>query len=179
MSWRRIQKQSGFIASYILYGLGLLAIAGVAYGRLNAATQQEKAIQNDVDEIATQIEVIKGKVLLCAAVYPDGDHLQFDARHAYPSPANGTHSAAISAVQCPGAPVGGQFLSAMADGVPVPVTPPNFDEWVYVHTELNGIQLRLEPRVSNGAESTRLRLLRQHSGIATADGDAVVFTLLN
>jgi len=75
------QQQSGFIASYILYGIGLLAIVGAAYARLNTNAQQGQSVQDTVNEVAVQLEVIKGKIMLCAAVYPDGDHAQFDTRH--------------------------------------------------------------------------------------------------
>ena len=60
-------QQSGFIASYILYGIGLLAIVGAAYARLSTNTQQGQSVQDTVNEVAVQLEVIKGKIMLCAA----------------------------------------------------------------------------------------------------------------
>lgn len=170
--------QSGFIASYILYGIGLLAIAGAAYARLNTSTEQGKAVQNNVDEVSVQLEVIKGKIMLCAAVYPDGDHGQFNARHAYPAPSGADNRAAISAVTCP-TPGGPVALGLMPDGIPMPVSPPDFNEWVYEHTAAGGIRLRLEPRVNGGAAATRARLLRQFEGSVIADGDDLVFAVLN
>lgn len=178
MNMKIIQRQSGFIASYILYGIGLLAIVGAAYARINNNAQQGQLIQDNVNEISVQLEVLKGKIMLCGAVYPDGDHGQFDARHAYPAPAGAEHQAAISAVTCPtlGGPVA---LASMPDGIPLPVSPPDFNEWIYEHTEAGGIRLRLEPRVSGGASATRARLLRMFEGSAIADGDSVVFAVLN
>ncbi len=179
VTWRRIQQQGGFIASYILYGIGLLAIVGAAYGRLNTASQQGKAVQDAVDEVTIQLDVLTGKIMLCGAVYPDGDHGQFDARHAFPAPATVDNQAVISAVACPGAPIGLQGLSAMPDGVPLPVSPPDFDEWIYEHTDAGGIRLRLAPRVADGAPAIRARLLRQFPGTAMVDDDELVFTVLN
>jgi len=176
--FRRAQ-QHGFIASYILYGIGLLAIVGAAYGRLNITGQQDRLTQNAVDEISAQVEVLTGKVLLCAAVYPDGDHGQFNTRHAYPAPNTPGHIATADAVECPGAPPGARLLSAMPDGVPVPVSPPDFNPWNYEHSETLGIRLRLDPKVSGGAAVIKNRLIRQFPGSASLDGDDLVFTILN
>ena len=172
------QQQSGFIASYILYGIGLLAIVGAAYARLSTNTQQGQSVQDTVNEVAVQLEVIKGKIMLCAAVYPDGDHAQFDTRHAYPAPATAGNIAVISAVACP-TPNGPLSLALMPDGIPLPVSPPDFEEWVYEHTEAGGIRLRLIPRLSGGAAATRERLLRQYDGSIIANGDEIVFAVLN
>jgi hypothetical protein len=172
------RQQSGFIASYILYGIGLLAIVGAAYARLNTNAQQGQSVQDTVSEVAVQLEVIKGKIMLCAAVYPDGDHGQFDTRHAYPAPATTGNIAVISAVMCP-TPNGPLPLALMPDGIPLPVSPPDFEEWVYEHTEAGGIRLRLIPRVSAGASPTRERLLRQYEGSIIANGDELVFAVLN
>ena len=175
----RVIQQSGFIASYILYGIGLLAIVGVAYGRLSMMGQQDRMTQIAVDEISAQIEVLTGKILLCAAVYPNGDHAQFDTRHAYPAPNTAGNAAAAEVVECPGAPPGSRLLSAMPDGVPIPVSPPDFNPWNYEHTEALGIRLRLDPKTSNGAAAIRNRLIRQFPGSASLEGDDLVFTILN
>lgn len=176
---QRAKRQSGFIASYILYGIGLLAIVGVAYGRLNMSNQQGRVVQQTVEDVASQLEVIRGKVLLCAAIYPDGDHLQFNTRHAYPAPALVGNRDLLSNVECPGAPLGSRSLANMSDGIPLPASPPEFEDWIYEHTELNGIRLRLNPRVAGGAEATRNRLLRQYPSTAALDGDELVFIVLN
>jgi hypothetical protein len=179
VTWRRVQQQGGFIASYILYGIGLLAIVGAAYGRLNTASQQGKVVQETVNEVSIQLDVLTGKIMLCGAVYPDGDHGQFDKRHAFPAPATVDNQIAISSVECPGAPVGLKALAAMPDGIPLPVSPPDFNEWIYEHTDAGGIRLRLAPRIADGAQAIRARLLRQFSGTAVADNDDLVFTVLN
>lgn len=178
--WQPYKQQAGFIASYILYGIGLLALAGVAYGRLNMASEQGRIVQQTVEDVASQLEVIGGKILLCAAVYPDGDHGQFNTRQAYPAPANAANNKGlVSAVECPGAPAGERLLTHMPDGAPLPESPPDFDPWVYEHTATNGIKLRLNPRINGGAEAARNRLLRQYPNTASQDGDELVFIVLN
>lgn len=180
--WQLKKQQAGFVASYILYGIGLLALAGVAYGRLNTANEQGRIVQQTVEDIASQLEVIRGKILLCAAVYPDGDHGQFDTRHAYPAPpVSQSYRDEISDVVCPGAPAGERLLANMPDGMPLPASPPEFEEWVYEHTETNGIRLRLNPRVAGGASAARNRLLRQYPSTASqvANDDELVFIVLN
>lgn len=177
--WCRAKKQAGFIASYILYGIGLLAIVGVAYGRMNITNQQGRIVQETVEDVASQLEILKGKILLCAAIYPDGNHQQFNRRRAYPAPALVNNRDLITNVDCPGAPTGAKKLANMSDGVPMPASPPEFDEWVYEHTETNGIRLRLNPRVVGGAEATRNRILRKYPNITTLDGDELVFIVLN
>lgn len=179
--WQLKKQQAGFVASYILYGIGLLALAGVAYGRLNTANEQGRIVQQTVEDIASQLEIIRGKILLCAAIYPDGDHGQFDTRHAYPAPlASQNYRDEISDVVCPGAPSGSNSLANMSDGIPLPASPPEFEAWVYEHTETNGIRLRLNPRVAGGAEASRNRLLRQYPGTASLENDdELVFIVLN
>lgn len=171
--------QGGFIASYLLYGIGLLAVVGFAYGRLSTMDQQSQQVQQTVDELGNQLDVLTGKILLCAAVYPDGNHGQFDTRHAYPAPATADNRDVVSAIECPGAPAGGRGLAAMPDGVPLPVSPPDFSEWNYEHTLTNGIRLRLSPVTAGGASAVRLRLSRQYPSTASVDGDTLVFTILN
>lgn len=178
-TWPAWRKQHGFIASYVLYGIALLAVVGAAYGRLSVSTQQDRMVQKTVDEVRSQLEVLSGKILLCAAVYSDGDHGQFNTRHAYPAPPTAGNRALVNVVECPGAPLGSRLLSTMPDGVPVPVSPNDFDPWVYEHTEAEGIRLRLNPRIDGGAEAARNRLLLQFPGSASIDGDEVVFVVLN
>lgn len=177
VKWKDIHRQSGFIASYILYGIGLLAIVGAAYGRLNSASQQGEQVQRTVEEIAVQLEVIKGKIMLCGAVYPDGNHGQFNARHAYPAPATGNNQQALSLVVCPGNGVP-QPLADMPDGIPLPVSPPDFNDWIYEHTQALGVRLRLDPKVNNGANAIRTRLKKRYEGSVIEDGDQLVFEVL-
>lgn len=179
--WQLKKQQTGFVASYILYGIGLLALAGVAFGRLNTANEQGRIVQQTVEDVANQLEVIRGKVLLCAAVYPDGDHGQFNTRQAYPAPATTGNKDLVSKVECPGAPTDERLLANMPDGMPLPASPPEFEEWVYEHTETNGIRLRLNPRVAGGASAARNRLLRQYLSTASqvANDDELVFIILN
>ena len=142
------KRQTGFVASYVLYGIILLAMAGAAYGRLSTSSEQARLVQQSVDYISLQLEVIKGKILLCGAVYPDGDHAQFNTRQAYPAPATPGNRAAVSAVTCPGT---GLALASLSDGIPMATSLPDFNEFVYEHTQANGVRLRLTPRVSGGA----------------------------
>ncbi|MCE2745302.1 MAG: hypothetical protein LW710_05280 [Burkholderiales bacterium] len=177
--WQLTKKQAGFVASYLIFGIGLLAAVGIAYGRLSTANEQGRVVQQTVEDVASQLEIIRGKVLLCGAVYPDGDHGQFNARHAYPAPATMGNRDLVNNVQCPGAPPGQQQLVHMPDGVPMPQSPPEFNPWMYEHTETNGIRLRLDPQVNGGALNARTRLLRQYPNTAVLDGDEIVFTILN
>lgn len=174
----RTSRHRGFVASYILYGISLLALVGAAYGRLSVGELQSRAVQAAIDEVSLQLEVLTGKIMLCGAIYQDGDHNQFEARYAYPAPATVGNTAAVSVVECPGAPAGSKSLAAMPDGMPMPVSPPDFSEWIYEHTEANGVRLRLVPRVPGGASTVRVRLLRTYAATAVADNDEVVFTVL-
>lgn len=176
---QRAKRQSGFIASYILYGIGLLAIVGVAYGRLSTSTEQSRVVQQTVEDVARQLELIKSKVILCGAIYGAGDHGAFNARHPYPVvDAGGDFQDVLSNANCP-APNGPVSLGALSDGAPLPVSLPDFAEWEYRHTELGGIHLVLRPRVANGAATVRARLLRRYAASAVAAGDTIEFVVLN
>lgn len=173
------RKSQAFVTAYILYGLALISVMGVAYSKIYALNQQARIVQETVDELVSQVEVIRSKILLCAAIYPDGDHGQFNTRHAYPAPPNSqANRAVLSSVTCPGSPGGTATLAQLSDGVPLPVAPPEFNPWVYEHTAPNGVRLILSPKVGGGGSSVRTRLLRQLTSIATVSGDDVLITVL-
>ncbi|HEY1057509.1 MAG TPA: hypothetical protein VGE55_02125 [Limnobacter sp.] len=175
----RLRRQTGFIASYILYGIALMGIVGLAYGKIYFTNEQAKIIQDTVEELNAQVEVIRGKVLLCGAIYPDGDHGQFNARHAYPAPPNAqANRDALNNVTCPGSPGGALHLGQLSDGVPLPQVTQEFNPWIYEHTDAAGIRLILSPKVAGGGAQVRQRLLRQLGSLASASGDDVVISIL-
>ena len=71
-SIKSAQRALGFVTSYLLYGIALVSAMGVAFGKLYYEKEQGRIIQESVDELAAQVELIRGKVLLCAAIYPAG-----------------------------------------------------------------------------------------------------------
>jgi hypothetical protein len=182
-----VRRWHGFITSYILYGLALLAVAGLAYTRMNATNEQGKLVDSTTRELVSQVEVIRSKILLCAAIYPDGDNGQTTVRQAYPAPSTDTDPTGtgrtgnqeyLSTVTCPGSPSGALTLGQLSDGVPMPLIPPDFKPWVYEHTDSGGVVLLLSPKVSGGVTGVRARLLRQLGSLATSSGDLIIITLL-
>ncbi|MCQ8897577.1 hypothetical protein NQT62_14135 [Limnobacter humi] len=173
------QRGRGFVTAYLLYGLALMSVVGLAYSRLYSNNEQARIVQQTVEEVNAQIEIIRSKVFLCAAVYPNGDHAQFNARHPYPAPSNAQlNRDDLSNVKCPGSPGGALGLGQLGDGVPLPQTPPEFQPWVYEHTETNGIRLLLVPKVAGGGAVVRTRLQRQLSLVTTVSGDVLYITVL-
>ena len=173
------KRQRGLVVSYILYGIALMAVVGAAYARLSSSQQEVVTVQNTLEEVARQLELVKSKIILCGAIYGDGNHGAFNARHPYPVvDASGDYQDVLSNVSCPtlNGPVS---LGALSDGAPLPVSPPDFDEWEYRHTLADGIRLVLSPRVANGAPTVRTRLLRRYTGSAVAVGDTIEFVVLN
>lgn len=174
------QRALGFVTSYLLYGIALVSVMGVAFGKIYYEKEQGRIIQETVDELASQVDLIRGKVLLCAAVYPGASHGEFALRPEYPAPpAADSHRAPIYLVTCPGSPGGAYTLSQLSDGVPLPRELPEFDPWIYEHTEADGIRLILSPKISGAAETVRGRLIRKLGSIASLDDDDVVVTILN
>lgn len=173
------KQQRGFIAAYILYGISLIAIVGAAYGKIHANAEQNRLVQDSVDEVISQVEVLRSKIMLCAAVYPDGDHGQFNARHAYPAPANVSHRDLATVVQCPGAPSGSQLLSNLRDGTAMPTPPPDFSAWEYEHTLADGIRVHLIAKVNGGGAPIFARLQRQFGASASLTGSDMAITILN
>lgn len=184
-----LNRWGGFITSYILYGLALIAVAGLAYTRLNATNEQGKLIDSTTRELASQVEVIRGKVLLCAAIYPDGNNGITTVRQAYPSPSSDTDPTGtgragnqedLNSVTCPMYSNGSGTLTLgqLSDGVPMPLIPPDFKPWVYEHTDAGGVVLLLSPKVLNGAAGVRSRLLKQLGSLAISNGDLIIITLL-
>lgn len=183
---RSLHRWGGFITSYILYGLALIAVAGVAYTRLNATNEQGKLVDSTTRELVSQVEVIRSKILLCAAIYPDGDNQQTTVRQAYPAPSIDTdptrsgNQVEVDSVVCPMYSDGSGTLKLgqLSDGVSMPRIPPDFKPWVYEHTNSGGVVLLLSPKVSGGAAGVRARLLKQLGALATSSGDLIIITLL-
>lgn len=171
-------SQSGFILAYLLYGIALIAVVGAAYAHLHDSEDQSRYIDESVNTLMAQVEVLKTKVFLCGAIYPDGDHGQFAARRPYPAPVNTDNRDLVSNVVCPGAPAGANTLASMSDGQPIPIPPPDFKPWEYQHTLSNGILLHLMPVHPNGAAQVRTRLLRQLGTAASQSGDDIAILLL-
>ena len=137
-------------------------------------------VQDSVEEVVAQVDTLRSKIFLCASTYPDGDHLEFEARRAFPAPpATNNNKAAISDVTCPGIPSGSKSLARVGDGVPLPLAPAEFQPWIYEHTLDDGIRLRLKPKVEGGAKQIRARLLRKLGSIATAESDEIVISILH
>lgn len=176
----RRRRSLGFVTSYLLYGIALVSAMGLAFGKMYVEKEQGRIIQDNLDELVTQVDVLRGKVLLCAAIYPEGTHGEFAVRPAYPAPpATDNFRAPINTVTCPGSPGAAYNLAQLGDGVPLPRVLPEFEPWVYEHTEAEGIKLILQPKVAGGGEAIRNRLLRKLGSVAAASGDNVVITLLN
>lgn len=186
---RSLHRWGGFITSYILYGLALIAVAGVAYTRLNATNEQGKLVDSTTRELVSQVEVIRSKILLCAAIYPDGDNQRTTVRQAYPAPSVDTDPTStgrpdnqiyVDLVECPMYSNGSGTLTLgqLSDGVTMPRIPPDFHPWVYEHTDSGGVVLLLSPKVSGGAAGVRARLLKQLGALATSSGDLIIITLL-
>lgn len=184
-----LRRWRGFITSYLLYGLALIAVAGMAYARLNASNEQGKLIESTTRELMSQLEVIRSKVLLCAAIYPDGDNQLTSVRQAYPAPSVDTDPTSTGRtgnqvyadlVVCPMYSDGSGTLTLgqLSDGVSMPKIPPDFKPWVYEHTDSGGVVLLLSPKVSGGAVGVRSRLLKQLGSLATSSGDLIIITLL-
>ncbi|HEX4918278.1 MAG TPA: hypothetical protein VFV43_10305 [Limnobacter sp.] len=170
---RSLWAQSGYIASYVMYGIALLAMVGVGVAKINYDQRLANQTQSEVDNLALQIESIRAKILLCAAIYENGDHGLFPTRRAFPAPATADGRANLSTVVCPGAP-GGLTLSQLSDGVRLPSPPPGFDPWIYQHTEAGGIRLRL----GGGSDAVRERLHRRYPDTSAHDGSVLEFLIL-
>lgn len=170
--------QTGFILAYVLYGIALIALVSAAYAQMRNTDDQSQNIEETVNTLIAQVEVLKTKIFLCGAIYPDGDHGQFPARRAYPAPATSANRDVITSVVCPGAPAGANSLANMSDGQAIPVPPPDFKPWEYQHTETAGVLLHLMPRLAGGASQVRTRLLRQLGTSAAESGDDIAILVL-
>lgn len=170
--------QKGFILAYVLYGIALIALVSAAYAQMRNTDEQSQYIEETVNMLVAQVEVLKSKIFLCGAIYPDGDHGLFPARRPYPAPATSGNRDLVSAVVCPGAPAGANGLADMSDGQVIPVPPPDFKPWEYQHTESGGIVLHLVPRQAGGAGQVRARLLRQLGASAVKSGDDIAILIL-
>ncbi len=173
-----MSNQHGFILAYVLYGIALIALVSAAYAQMRNTDEQSQSIEETVNTVMAQLEVLKTKIFLCGAIYPDGDHGQFPARRSYPAPATTGNLDLATSVVCPGAPAGANGLANMSDGQPIPIPPADFKPWEYQHTEADGIVLHLLPRVAGGAAQARTRLLRQLGASASQSGDDIAIQVL-
>lgn len=151
----RLKKAAGFISSYMLYGIALMAILGTAYGKIYQAKSQAIVVQESIESVESQIITISSRISECTAQEPTGDHGVHGFYPHYPAPSPSGSVADFTSMTCPN---GSTPRPITAFGY-VPIAPPQFNPWSYENSETNGVQLILSAKVSGGAV-TELRRLR-------------------
>lgn len=173
-------KTGGFIASYVLYGIAILAAVSAAYARMSTAKSNAEIVQATIETLELQVSSLNLRVVACATDYPDGVHGQFATFPEYPAPPTATYPsnrAPINNVECPGAPTGSKLLSARGA---LPLVPNGFKPWEYQHTEADGVRLILTPAASGGQAVVRNRLAARlaKSYPVTQNGDDLIISLV-
>jgi hypothetical protein len=153
------KKARGFISSYMLYGIALMAILGAAYGKIYQAKAQAIVVQEAIESIESQIIIITSRISECTAKEPTGDHGVHGYYPYYPSPSPSGSQAGLTSMICPNG-TAPKPLTAIGF---IPMPPPQFNPWLYENSATNGVQLILTAKTSGGAVS-ELRRLRNRLG---------------
>ncbi|MDH4395308.1 MAG: hypothetical protein QE278_06495 [Limnobacter sp.] len=171
------KKVAGFISSYMLYGIALMAILGTAYGKIYQAKSQAVVVQEAIESVESQIITISSRISECTAQEPTGDHGVHGYYPHYPAPSPSGAIAQFSTMNCPNGSVP-RPISAFGY---IPMAPPQFNPWMYENSDTNGVQLILSAKVPGGAV-TELRRLRnrlsQSFDVSNASTDDVLIIRL-
>ncbi|NJM31892.1 MAG: hypothetical protein HC848_02080 [Limnobacter sp.] len=172
-------SETGFISGYLLYGIALLSVVGLAYAKIYDSYSQAELVDRTVNTLETQVQTLMVRVIRCVSQYPDGTHGEFAQRPAFPAPPVATYAnnrTVMSNVECPGIPSGSKLLTVFGY---LPQAPAGFNEWEYQHTSADGVRLILSPSVANGEAVVRTRL-KNRLGLGyevIESGDELIITL--
>jgi hypothetical protein len=131
-----IGSQRGVAFVAVLAVIGVMLAVSVAAARLRNATYTAERVEQVRDELLQQAGTIRTKLIACVVNWPAGDNGS-GWRAPYPA---GAASSAVSALQCPGAPVALQPLWNGSDGVLPPRAMPDFGTWSYAN---DGTSMRI------------------------------------
>ncbi|MDX1668438.1 MAG: hypothetical protein R3194_03380 [Limnobacter sp.] len=174
----RTRTEKGFVVAYVTYGIALLAVLGVAYGKLSESRSHASLVDESVERIVSSFIIYAQRVESCAVNFPAGNHGQFIGLPAYPAPATPGHRDDISNVECPGVISGITTIDRFGY---LPPAPPGFRAFEYQHTQAGGVQIILAPLVADGEPVVRRRVLRRLEGgysVASGTGGEIVMTLV-
>lgn len=170
--------QKGFLVAYVTYGLGLLAVLGVAYGKLTETKSYVIQVDDKVDQIVSGFVIYSQRIESCVVTFPSGDHGLFSSLVAYPAPSTVDNIDLMSSVECPGVTSGTVTLNRFGYLPPAPV---GFAAWQYQHTESGGVNIILPPEVANGEAVVRRRVERRLQAgysITTGTNGEIVMNLI-
>lgn len=171
-------RQNGFLVAYVTYGLGLLAILGVAYGKLTESKSYALQVDEKVEQIVTGFVIYSQRIESCVVNFPAGNHGLFVSLVAYPAPNTVDNMDLMSNVECPGVTSGVATLNRFGY---LPPAPAGFSDWQYQHTEAGGVNIILSPEVANGEAVVRRRVerrLRAGYSISTGVDGQIVMNLI-
>lgn len=168
-------RAQGFIGSYVLYGIILLAIFGAAYGKIYSARNYAEQVQDTVDRVEAQLIAINARLTACVESEPAAVHGQHSSNVLYPSPpASSDYTDDVANLVCQN----GKANRPITEFGYIPLAPPTFEAWRYRNSPSEGVQLILVPRASGAAASERTRLLKRLSqAYAVSNTDALYITL--
>jgi len=134
-----IRSDKGFITSYVMYGIGLLAATGFAISAMSNKGSEQKASHQAREELVSQANMIRNKLVMCSLVRTNGANAADSSTQNFPraSANSGTTTVDLQVVNCvdaadPGLGGTGNLWS-MGDGVTVPKNPNSFGRWKYTN----------------------------------------------
>ena len=124
-------KQSGFVLSYVLFSIAILAALATAYASMSRAKTQAEQISDGTDRIVNAFSVVRARINRCLA----GDNLPTTDQYENVAPIqNGTYN---------NVPVGEVVNITCEDGGtlinqgPLIRPPVGFDQWLYFYNDNN------------------------------------------
>jgi hypothetical protein len=129
----------GFITSYVLYGIGLLAATGFAISAMSRNGSEQKISHQIREDLVSQAGMIRNKLIMCSLLRSNGANTTDSSSQSFPrasaNPAITTVD--LQVVNCIDAadPSSGGTgnLWSMGDGVTIPKNPNSFARWQYTN----------------------------------------------
>lgn len=136
MSVRHIserRKQRGFMLGYVMLGLALTSLSLMALARMGGKSADSKRMAEMRDEVVTQANLIRAKLIACTVSFPGGDNgLGFR-----PQLPNTPASGVVDDVACPGNPNANKSIWAPAQGIHAPRRLSGLGAWHYTHDAMS------------------------------------------
>ncbi len=141
-------RAGGFITSYALYGIGLIAALGVAISAYSNASTWQRFAEMSRDDLSAQSNLIRNKLVMCSLLRSSQATQSDITIRDYPRPsADGSvTSVELKRVNCQDAadpaPGANGSLWNMGDAVAMPRTPGGFNNWYY-HVESGNVYVSI------------------------------------
>lgn len=141
---RSLRKQRGSAIAYAMSAVILISLVTAAMLQSHVGQGKSIKVSKNINELSSQINLIRQQLILCATLYPDGNNGVLNSTPAFP----GGTASTVSTLDCPGSPLSNKNLWTGKYGVFLPRQAPLFNDWTYTN-DATGVYVQTSAKTSD------------------------------